>query len=114
MTQTGSISLAQLIGILFFAVSGGPYGFEDVIGSAGGFLALLGLLLALILWLGASCAHHRELACMIPEAGGHVAWIHRAFGPFYSFVDCAFTLAYCIFDAALYPGTHSEYHPPYT
>lgn len=100
-----SISLAQLIGILFFAVSGGPYGFEDVVGSAGGKLALLGLLLALLLWSTPLALTTAELASMIPEAGGHVAWIHRAFGPFYSFVNCSFTLAYCIFDAALYPGT---------
>lgn len=100
----GSIGLAQLIGILFFAVSGGPYGFEDVIGSAGGFMALLGLLLALLLWSAPIALTTAELACMIPEGGGHVAWIHRAFGPFYSFINCAFTLAYSIFDAALYPG----------
>ena len=50
-----------------------------------------------------------EMTCMIPESGGHVLWIYRAFGPFWSFMNGAFAFACSVLDNAMYPSLFLEY-----
>ncbi len=44
------VSLFALIALTFFCVSGGPYGIEDAVSSAGPLLTLLGLFFLPFIW----------------------------------------------------------------
>lgn len=103
------LSTIQLLGIIFFTVTGGPYGFEDAVGSGGPTLMFLFLFIVPIIWSTPLALMTAELSCMIPETGGHIFWVYRAFGPFWSFLNGVFTLACSIFDTALFPAMFVDY-----
>jgi amino acid transporter len=50
-----------------------------------------------------------ELACMMPENGGHILWVDRAFGPFWSFINSYATLFSLVFEGGLYPVMFMDY-----
>ena len=50
-----------------------------------------------------------EMSCMIPESGGHVLWVYRAFGPFWSYMNGAFAFACSLLDNAMFPSLFLEY-----
>ena len=50
-----------------------------------------------------------ELGSMIPEAGGYVVWINRAFGPFAAHMNALWNLVSNTFDNALYPVMFVDY-----
>ena len=107
-TATGAglrqtLSWYHLVGITFFAVCGGDYGIEDAVGAAGPGLCLLGILLLPWIWSLPIALMTAELGSMIPEAGGYVVWVHRAFGPFWAHMNATWNLVSNTFDNALYP-----------
>jgi amino acid transporter len=106
---TPSLGVLQLAAITFFAVSGGPYGFEDTVGSAGGYYAMLGLVILPLFWSFPLAFLTAELACAMPESGGHIVWVHRAFGPFWGHVNGVLALFTNAFDNALYPVMFCDY-----
>ncbi len=57
------ISLYILVALTFFCVSGGPYGIEDAVASAGPLLTILGLLFLPFLWydLVHACYRNKNL-----------------------------------------------------
>ncbi|KAI5062420.1 hypothetical protein GOP47_0022959 [Adiantum capillus-veneris] len=99
----------HLIGITFFAVTSGPFGFEGTVGAVGPVLMQIGLLLFQVLWSAPLALMTAELSCMIPLTGGHVLWIYRAFGPFWSFVNSCFAFTCSVLDNALYAVLFVEY-----
>lgn len=99
----------QLIGITFFAVTGGPFGFEGTVGAVGPVLMQVGLVLFQVLWSAPLALMTAELSCMIPLTGGHVLWIYRAFGPFWSFLNSCFAFTCSILDNALYAVLFVEF-----
>ncbi|MCO5554426.1 hypothetical protein L7F22_007956 [Adiantum nelumboides] len=99
----------HLIGITFFAVTSGPFGFEGTVGAVGPVLMQIGLLLFQVLWSAPLALLTAELSCMIPLTGGHVLWIYRAFGPFWSFVNSCFAFTCSVLDNALYAVLFVEY-----
>lgn len=72
----------------------GPYGLEDSVGAGGALLVFIGLLVLPFMWCAPLAFMTAELACMIPESGGHVLWVYRAFGPFWSFVNSCYAFFY--------------------
>ncbi|KAJ7556274.1 hypothetical protein O6H91_05G077000 [Diphasiastrum complanatum] len=87
----------------------GPFGFEETVRAGGPVLMLVGLLLYPILWSIPLAMMTAELSCMIPESGGHVLWVYRAFGPFWSFLTGFFAFASSVLDNALYPALFVDY-----
>ena len=79
------LGFLPLVAVVFFNVSGGPYGIEDTVGVFGPGLVLLLLLLTPLVWSLPVCLAMAELASALPEEGGYVAWVRRAFGPFWGF-----------------------------
>jgi len=84
-------------------VSGGPYGLEDLVQSAGYGRALVVLLLTPVLWALPTALMVGELASTVPEEGGYYEWVRRAMGPFWGFQEAWLSLAASVFDMALYP-----------
>jgi len=103
------LGLLPLAAIVFFNVSGGPYGVEDVIPSFGPGLALLLLVLTPVLWSFPVALAMAELAGAMPDEGGYVTWVRRAFGPFWSFQVGWWSWIDSFVDVAVYPALFVEY-----
>lgn len=74
----GKASLAVLV---FYSVSGGPFGIESAVRSAGYFYTLLGFIIGPLIWSLQEALMTAELACVFPESSGGMAWVEEAFGP---------------------------------
>jgi len=107
--MSASLSWHHLVGVTFFAVCGGDYGLEDSVGAAGPALTLFGLLILPWVWSLPIALMTAELGAMIPEAGGYVVWINRAFGPFAAHMNALWNLVSNTFDNALYPVMFVDY-----
>ena len=103
------LGLLPLAAIVFFNVSGGPYGVEDAVSSFGPGLVLLLLALTPLVWSLPVSLAMAELAAAMPDEGGYVTWVRRAFGPFWSFQVGWWSWIDSFVDVAVYPALFVEY-----
>jgi amino acid transporter len=103
------LGILPLAAIVFFNVSGGPYGLEDVVASFGPGLALLLLAVTPIVWSLPVALAMGELAAAMPDEGGYVTWVRRAFGRFWSFQVGWWSWIDSFVDVAVYPALFVEY-----
>jgi len=103
------LGLVPLAAIVFFNVSGGPYGIEDVVSSFGPGLALLLLAVTPLVWSLPVALAMAELAAAMPDEGGYVTWVRRAFGPYWSFQVGWWSWIDSFVDVAVYPALFVEY-----
>jgi amino acid transporter len=74
-----------LTAILYFTVSGGPFGLEPAVGAAGPAMALALLLLVPLLSGLPTALMVAELSAALPVEGGFYRWVDRAMGRFWGF-----------------------------
>jgi len=98
------LGLFSLSAATFFLVSGGPYGTEGIVESAGYSGAIVILLALPLIWSLPTGLMVGELASAIPAEGGFYVWVRRALGPFWGFQEAWLSLASSIFDMAAYPA----------
>src|SRR5205823_13082157 len=79
------LRLGPLVAVMFFTVSGGPFGLEGLVGSVGPGVALLLLVATPLLYSVPETLLVGELASMLPAEGGYYQWVKRAFGRFWGF-----------------------------
>ncbi|XP_058778569.1 probable polyamine transporter At3g19553 [Vicia villosa] len=104
------LTLFPLIALIFYEVSGGPFGIEDSIkAGAGPLLSLLGFLLFPLIWSIPEALVTAELATTFPHNGGYVLWISSAFGPFWGFQEGFWKWFSGVMDNALYPVLFLDY-----
>jgi amino acid transporter len=103
------LKLWPLIAATYFMVAGGPYGLEDIVQKAGFTVTLLILVITPLIWSLPTALMVSELASALPQEGGFYAWVRRAMGPFWGFMEAWLTLTGSIFDMALYPALFLEY-----
>ncbi|RVW72399.1 putative polyamine transporter [Vitis vinifera] len=104
------LTLLPLIALIFYEVSGGPFGVEDSVSAGGGpLLSLLGFLIFPLLWSIPEALVTAELATSFPENGGYVIWISAAFGPFWGFQEGFWKWFSGVMDNALYPVLFLDY-----
>ena len=103
------LGVVPLAAIVFFNVSGGPYGIEDTVPSFGPGLTLLLLVLTPLLWSLPVSLAMSELASAMPDEGGYVTWTTRAFGPFWGFLVGWWSWIDSFVDVAVYPALFVEY-----
>ncbi|XP_019169129.1 PREDICTED: probable polyamine transporter At3g19553 [Ipomoea nil] len=104
------LTLLPLIALIFYEVSGGPFGVEDSVRAGGGpLLSLLGFLIFPLLWSIPEALVTAELATAFPENGGYVVWISSAFGPFWGFQEGLWKWLSGVVDNALYPLLFLDY-----
>lgn len=94
----------QLIAVIFFTVSGGPYGLEPLLAYAGQHAAILLLLLTPLLWDVPAIFVVLELNSMMPVTGGYYKWVKHALGTRWGFYEGWWTWLYTFVDLAIYPG----------
>jgi len=94
----------QLIAVIFFTVSGGPYGLEPLLSYAGQHAAILLLLITPLLWDVPAIFVVLELNSMMPVTGGYYRWVKHALGTKWGFYEGWWTWLYTFVDLAIYPG----------
>ena len=103
------LGLWPLAAVIFFNVSGGPYGIEDSVPAFGPGLTLLLLILTPLVWSLPVSLAMSELASAMPDEGGYVTWVRRAFGPFWAFQVGWWSWVDSFVDVAVYPALFVEY-----
>jgi amino acid transporter len=97
------MTLLSLVGALYFMVSGGPYGLEELARGVGLGPAIVILLVVPLVWSVPTALMVGELAAAMPEEGGYYAWVRRALGPFWGYQEAWLSLSASVFDMAIYP-----------
>ncbi|KAL3497999.1 hypothetical protein ACH5RR_040731 [Cinchona calisaya] len=103
------VSVLPLVFLIFYEVSGGPFGVEDSVNAAGPLLALLGFLLFPFIWSIPEALITAEMGTMFPENGGYVVWVSSALGPFWGFQQGWMKWLSGVIDNALYPVLFLDY-----
>ncbi|XP_027361823.1 probable polyamine transporter At3g19553 [Abrus precatorius] len=104
------LTLLPLIALIFYEVSGGPFGVEDSVRAGGGpLLSLLGFFIFPLIWSIPEALVTAELATSFPHNGGYVIWISSAFGPFWGFQEGFWKWFSGVMDNALYPVLFLDY-----
>ncbi|KAF3970211.1 hypothetical protein ACB098_07G088500 [Castanea mollissima] len=104
------LTVLPLIALIFYEVSGGPFGVEDSVKAGGGpLLSLLGFLIFPLIWSIPEALVTAELSTSFPENGGYVIWISSAFGPFWGFQEGFWKWFSGVMDNALYPVLFLDY-----
>jgi amino acid transporter len=103
------LTLLPLVMVMFFTVSGGAYGLEDLIGSSGPGMALLLILLTPLIWSLPTALMVAELSSAMPVQGGYYAWVKRGLGPFWAFQEGWWSWLNSFVDMAVYPVLFAKY-----
>ena len=98
-----------LVALIFYEVSGGPFGIEDAVGAAGPLPAIIGFAVLPLLWSVPEALITAELATAFPEDAGFVAWVTAAFGPGLGFQEGWWSWASGVADNAVYPVLFASY-----
>ncbi|MDP4129806.1 MAG: APC family permease [Bacteroidota bacterium] len=106
--KSGKLALLPLAAVIFFTVSGGPYGIEPLIGYAGN-LAIPLVLITPLLWDIPCILTVLELNSMMPVEGGYYQWVKRGLGLRWAFYEGWWTWLYTFVDLAIYPVFFVEY-----
>ncbi len=97
------LTLIPLIGIIYFTVSGGAFGLENIISGAGPGFGLLLLLITPLMWSLPIALVTAELSSMMPIDGGYYRWVYFALGRFWGFQEGWWTWLFTFVDMAVYP-----------
>ncbi|KAH0997922.1 hypothetical protein GBA52_021786 [Prunus armeniaca] len=110
--KSKTLSFIPLVFLIYFQVSGGPYGTESIVGSGGPFFAILGFLLFPVIWSIPEALVTAELATAFPGNGGFVIWTHQAFGPFWGFLVGFWKFLSAVINLSSYPVLCIDYIDP--
>ena len=99
----------QLTAVVFFMVSGGPYGLEPVLNQLGPGVSLLLVLLIPMLWSLPTQLMVLELNGMMPRYGGYYHWVKAAMGQAWGFNEGWWSWLFGFVDLAIYPVLFVEY-----
>jgi amino acid transporter len=104
-----ALRLGPLVAVMFFTVSGGPFGLEGLVGSVGPGVAVLLLVVTPLIYSVPEALLIGELASMLPAEGGYYQWVKRAFGRFWGFWNGWLSWVYSLLDMAIYPVLFIQY-----
>ena len=103
------LRVLTLATVIYFTVSGGPYGLEPLLSFAGPQASLLLLIITPLLWDIPAMLAVLELNSMMPVTGGYYEWVKRAMGLRFGFYEGWWTWLYTFVDLAIYPVLFVEY-----
>ncbi len=93
----------HLTAVIFFIVSGGPYGLEPLLHNVGAAAAIALVLLIPIVWSLPVILMVLELNGMMPKEGGYYQWVKTGLGLEWGFYEGWWTWLYALTDLAIYP-----------
>jgi amino acid transporter len=103
------LNFSGLVALTFFCVAGGAFGLEDGIAAGGPLLVLLMIIILPWLWSFPTALMTAELSTAMPEDGGYVVWVEKAFGRFWGFQEGWLSWLCSFADNALYPVMFLDY-----
>lgn len=103
------LKLWGMVAIIFFAVSGGPFGSEEAVSSVGPLWVLIGFIVLPIIWSIPEALMTAELSTMFPGNGGYVFWTTAAFGSRVGFLQGFWSWLSNVTSIAVYPHLLLEY-----
>jgi len=95
--------------LIFYTVSGGPFGIEPAILSAGNFYSLLGFIFLPLVWSVPEALVTAELGSAFNSPSGGVVWVEEAFGEGCGFLCGFMSWVSGATDNAIYPVLFLEY-----
>ncbi len=98
-----ALGLGAVVGLIYFSISGGPYGLEGVIGESGAGMGLLLIVVTPVLVSLPSALMVAELGTTMPVEGGYYHWVKTAMGPFWGFQEGWWSWIVSWVDLAIYP-----------
>lgn len=98
-----------LVAIIYFSVSGGPYGLEEGVSSSGPGMALLALIVVPVIFSVPCALMSAELGSAIPVEGGYYYWVKIALGGMAAFIEGIWQWLNSFLDTALYPVVFADY-----
>ncbi|KAK8938632.1 putative polyamine transporter [Platanthera zijinensis] len=107
--EKSKLALLPLVFLIYFEVSGGPYGSEQTVQAGGPLLAILGFVLFPFVWSIPEALITAELATALPGNGGFVLWTDRAFGPFPGSLMGSWKFLSGAINSAAYPALCADY-----
>jgi amino acid transporter len=109
LTPRRALNGPGLAAVTFFCVAGGAFGLEDAVGAGGPLVVLLAILILPWLWSFPTALMTAELSTAMPEDGGYVVWVEKAFGRFWGFQEGWLSWLCSFADNALYPIMFVDY-----
>lgn len=103
------ISLIPLVGIIYFTVSGGAFGLEELVSSTRPGLTLLLLIATPLLWNLPVALMVSEMSSMLPVHGRYYRWVYFALGRFWGFQQGWWIWIFTFVDMAIYPVLFADY-----
>lgn len=104
------LTVLPLIALIFYEVSGGPFGIEESVMDAGGpFLPLILFIVLPLVWSLPEALITAELSTAFPEDSGSVAWVESAFGEGLGFCSGVWSWLSGVCDNAIYPVLFAQY-----
>nr|DAD30106.1 TPA_asm: hypothetical protein HUJ06_031574 [Nelumbo nucifera] len=107
--EAKKLKLIPLIFLIYFEVSGGPFGEEPAVQAAGPLFAILGFMIFPLIWSIPEALITAELATTFPGNGGYVIWANRAFGPFWGSLMGSWKFLSGVINNAAYPVLCADY-----
>ncbi len=105
----GLLRPLQLTAVIFFTVSGGPYGLEPILQYVGGGFALALILVTPLLWVLPVILMVLELNGMMPLNGGYYQWVKSGLGLKWGFFEGWWSWLFTFTDLAIYPVLFVQY-----
>ncbi|MBX7221157.1 MAG: APC family permease [Blastocatellia bacterium] len=103
------LTTLQLVGLIFFTVSGGAYGLESLVQEMNPGWAMTLVLVTPLVWGLPTALMVAELASAMPEEGGYYHWVRTAMGNFWGVQEGWWTICYTAVDMAIYPVLFVNY-----
>jgi amino acid transporter len=97
------LRLMAVVSIIFFNVSGGPLGSEQVVSSCGPIIGITLLCVFALCFSVPQAMITAELSTAFPYNGGYSLWVQAAFGTFWGVQESYYSWFSGVVDTALYP-----------
>lgn len=98
------LTTISIVGVCYFAVSGGPIGSEYIVSAGGPLVGFISVLLFPFIWGVPIAFITAELSTAFPEDGGYTVWVLNSFGPFWAFQTGYWSWISGVIDNAIYPA----------
>ncbi|GJF30585.1 ethanolamine permease [Kitasatospora sp. NE20-6] len=95
--------------LIFFSVSGGAYGIEELFSTSGPGMAILLIVVTPLIYSVPHALVVAELGTAIPEEGGYYHWVKRGLGRFWGFQQGLLQWICSFVDMAVYPVLFTSY-----